>query len=67
MAKEMRHSRARFRSEIDLIGASQKCAGSRQSGRMRCNTTHAGDNNTAAGMQSNRGCDPKTSGARHGL
>jgi hypothetical protein len=39
MAKEMRHSRARYRSEIDLIGASQKCAGSRQSGRMRRNTT----------------------------
>ena len=35
-----------FRSGIDLIGASQKCAGSRQGGRMGCNTTHAGDNNT---------------------
>jgi hypothetical protein len=59
MAKESDIHALALRSEIDLIGASQKCAGSRQSGRIRRNTTHAGGNNTAAGMQSNRGCDPK--------
>jgi hypothetical protein len=57
MAKEIRHSCARFGSEIDLIGASQN-ASVRAKADACAAIRHAGDN-TAARMRSNRGCDPK--------